>query len=134
MGYLEDVESIRQLVARYCHYIDSVQIEEWLDCFTENGAFDFFGSRTEGREALRELGAGMEATQASTPMRHIVTNVIVDVDGDTATSSSYLQILMADRPPTMMTSGRYQDRLQRVDGRWRFVERVLLPDAAPAAE
>jgi uncharacterized protein (TIGR02246 family) len=134
MGYLEDVEAIRQLVARYCHYIDQVRIDEWLDCFTEDGAFDFFGSRTEGRDALRELGSGMEATQASAPMRHVVTNVIVDVDGDTATSSSYLQILMAQRPPALMTSGRYEDRLRRIDGRWRFEERVLLPDEPPAAE
>ena len=32
----------------------------------------------------------------------------------------------SDQPASIATLGRYHDRLLRVDGRWRFRERVLV--------
>ena len=125
MGDLEDIEAIRQLVARYCHLADSVDVEPWLDCWTDDGVFDFGGSRTVGRDELRALCEGSEAIYAVTPLRHVVTNVVIDVDGDTATSSSYVQLFVVGQPPTIMSTARYYDRLRRVDGRWRFSERIV---------
>ena len=132
MGDLEDIEAIRQLVARYSHLIDSLDIESWLDLWTDDGVFAVGGDRTEGRDALRTLGEGSRPIYEVSPMRHVVTNVLVDVDGDDATSSSYLQIVVAGQPPTISMTGRYHDRLRRVDGRWRFVERALTSDVARA--
>lgn len=87
------------------------------------------GTRTVGRDALLELGRGIGGMYASAPMRHVVTNVVIDVDGDDATSESYLQILSVGPQPSVMTTGVYHDRLRRVDGCWRFTERVMEPDA-----
>jgi ketosteroid isomerase-like protein len=126
MGELEDVEAIRNVVARYCHLIDGAQVDEWIELWTDDGAMVLGGDRTEGHDALRALAGGVDPSMG---LRHVVTNVVVDVDGDAATSSSYLQILVAGPPPTAMMSGRYEDTLRRVDGRWRFAERVMTPDA-----
>jgi hypothetical protein len=39
-----------------------------------------------------------------------------------------------DRQTSIATMGRYHDRLLRVDGRWRFGERVLLFAGEPLPE
>lgn len=57
--------------------------------------------------------------------KHIVTNPIVDIDGDTATCRSYYTVLQqtADFPLQAVLAGRYHDRFERVDGQWRFAYR-----------
>jgi uncharacterized protein (TIGR02246 family) len=131
MSKIEDVDEIRQLIARYSHLVDSLQIEPWVECFTEDGVLDLGdGNRTEGRDALRALGAGLTGVYEAMPMRHVVVNVMVDVDGDAATSQSYLLIVTTGEQPTIMTTGVYRDRLRRADGKWSFVERVMDADNA----
>ena len=51
---------------------------------------------------------------------------MIEVDGDTATCSSYLAVVMEhDDEPILRVFGRYRDRLVRCpDGRWRFRERI----------
>ena len=57
---------------------------------------------------------------------------MIDVDeaADTATSRSYFTVLQAleDFPLQTIIAGRYHDRFGRVDGIWRFSERMILPD------
>jgi uncharacterized protein (TIGR02246 family) len=126
MSQHDDVDQIRQLIARYCHLVDARRIEEWVDCFTDDGVFELRGSRTQGRDALLKMGEGIR--QSGMSSRHWVTNVLVDVDGDEATSESYLMMLSATAEPVIGVSGVYRDRVRRVDGRWRFAERVVTFD------
>jgi 3-phenylpropionate/cinnamic acid dioxygenase small subunit len=64
--------------------------------------------------------------------KHLVTNIIVDVDEEagTAAARSYITALQAlpDLPLQPIVSGRYLDRFERRDGRWRFVERRVQID------
>jgi len=59
--------------------------------------------------------------------RHIVTNVVIEVDeqAGTAVSRSYFTALQAlpDLALQPIASGRYHDRFERHDGHWRFAER-----------
>lgn len=57
--------------------------------------------------------------------KHVVTNPIVGIDGDAATCRSYYTVLQqtAGFPLQVVVSGRYHDRFERVDGRWRFTYR-----------
>ncbi|MBV9515027.1 MAG: nuclear transport factor 2 family protein [Mycobacteriaceae bacterium] len=64
----------------------------------------------------------------STPRtKHLVTNPIIDVDdaGGTATCRSYYTVLQQteDLALQVIVAGRYHDRFERVDGRWRFCYR-----------
>jgi hypothetical protein len=54
--------------------------------------------------------------------KHVVTNPIIDVAADTATCRSYYTVLQQtdDFPLQTIVAGRYEDRFERVDGRWRF--------------
>ena len=60
---------------------------------------------------------------------HLITNVIVDLDGDRSTSRCYFYVTIAREDPegaqyTVTDSGRFLDRLIRTANGWRIVERV----------
>lgn len=57
--------------------------------------------------------------------KHVVTNPIIEIDGETAGSRSYYTVLQQtdDFPLQVVVSGRYGDRFERVDGVWRFTYR-----------
>lgn len=62
--------------------------------------------------------------------KHVTTNVIVEVDGDRATARSYFTVFQqTDTLPLQpIIAGRYHDRFERHDGRWRFADRLILSD------
>jgi SnoaL-like domain len=59
--------------------------------------------------------------------KHVVTNPIIEVDDavGTATCRSYYTVLQQTDgfPLQVIVTGRYHDRFERVDGRWRFAYR-----------
>jgi len=56
--------------------------------------------------------------------KHVTTNPIIEIDEDagTATCRSYYTVLQQTDELSLQTivTGRYHDRFERVDGRWRF--------------
>jgi hypothetical protein len=65
---------------------------------------------------------------------HIMSNFKVDIKGDTATASSRWTFITAARGPGINLAGRYEDILEREDGKWKFKKRLALNEVtAPAA-
>ena len=69
---------------------------------------------------------------------HLLSNFVIDVQGDTATAWSRWQFVAPgqDGRPVVAQAGRYDDTLVREDGRWKFKRRVAandLPLPRPAA-
>ena len=64
------------------------------------------------------------------PTQHVITNVLVDLDADTATSRCYLvnPLLSPETPAStvVLIGGGYRDRWQRTDAGWRIVDREHL--------
>lgn len=59
--------------------------------------------------------------------RHLMTNFVIDIDGDRAEMTSYLTVLTREGPGFLATSV-FTDRLAKVDGEWKFVYRKLSID------
>jgi 3-phenylpropionate/cinnamic acid dioxygenase small subunit len=59
--------------------------------------------------------------------KHVITNVNIQLDGDQATASCYVTVFQQTEvlPLQPIASGRYIDRLERVDGTWRFADRLI---------
>ncbi|MCV7099530.1 nuclear transport factor 2 family protein [Mycobacterium palustre] len=61
--------------------------------------------------------------------KHVTTNPIIEIDEGAGTAScrSYYTVLQQtdDFPLQTIVTGRYHDRFERVDGRWRFSYRDL---------
>lgn len=66
--------------------------------------------------------------------KHLVTNMVVDVDhGEvTAGASSYFTVLQArpELPLQVIAAGRYEDRFERVRAQWSFTDRLIRTDLA----
>ena len=59
--------------------------------------------------------------------KHVITNPILEVDEERGTASCRSYYTVFQQTGTLalqpIISGRYQDRFERVEGRWRFCER-----------
>ena len=59
---------------------------------------------------------------------HQITNVTVQVDGDRAAGRCYFTVLaVTGQGLHPILGGEYRDRFERVDGVWRFTERIFHP-------
>jgi len=126
MGVLEDKDAIRELLACYCFHFDNGEFERWLELFTEDAVFDLgTRGRFAGRDALRTFLTIIPLTDGLPGMRHCVMNSIVAVDGDRATAQSYVAVVQGGRTVGINVMGRYEDRLIKHNGAWRFAERKV---------
>jgi len=117
---VEDVHAIQRLKHEYCFAIDGGDYERWASLFTEDGRFVRDNGETfEGYEELHGFASeGFDA--AFEHSAHVVTNPVVDVDGDTATGRWYLVLFYRDADGNDgLTQARYDDEYRTVDGEWR---------------
>jgi hypothetical protein len=128
-----DVDAIQKLVFSYAELFDTGDFDRAVELF-ENARLRVSGSdhNFEG-DAVRTLLTDQVRLYDGTPRtKHLTTNVVVELDHEsrTATSRSYFTALQAlpDFPLQPILSGRWYDRLSKVDGRWRFAERVIHAD------
>ncbi len=115
---LEDLEAIRLLDARYCRYLDDGHWDDLLGLFTEDGEFDGL-SHPVGKPAMTEFFAGL-AHGGLTEFWHFVTNLEIEIDGDTAVTRSFLWQPCVLDGVASIAAGRYTDSLVKEDGRWRY--------------
>lgn len=116
---LEDREQIKEVVALYSLYILQGQASRIPELFTEDGVFrTSLDLRVQGRDDLVAFFSRMPPG-VTFP---IVQTTTITLDGDTAhhvgvmNNPAYLE----GRAGYM---GIYEDRLRRIEGRWRFSER-----------
>jgi ketosteroid isomerase-like protein len=123
---IEDHEAIRELLARYCHYVDAADTERWVGLYVEEGALamNMGAPPIEGTEALRSFASARRPGIGL----HLSANPIIAVDGEEARVESYVVVIAGNDDPQVRLAGRYEDRLRRVDGSWKFVRRELHPE------
>ncbi len=151
-SYADDRAAIEDLQARYVFAMDWLDADAYADTFVEDGEVRM-GDRVErGREAIETVIADYRAIVRGDPdgadqelrppaARHVVTNVVVDVDGDAARAWAYWNTLANDNPeraPEVGSYGSYADELVKIDGRWLFKSRTVYNETradrvAPAA-
>jgi 3-phenylpropionate/cinnamic acid dioxygenase small subunit len=123
---LEEKDAIRELMACYCFHFDNGEFEQWLDLFTEEAVFDLGArGRFAGRDALRKFLKIIPLTDGLPGMRHCVMNSIVAVAGNQATAQSYVIVVQGGDIVGITVAARYEDRLVKQGGAWRFTERKV---------
>jgi hypothetical protein len=128
---LEEKDAIRELIARYCFYIDLGQYDEWAATFAEEAVFEVSGMfRFEGRAAIREFADHIPKNAQGLPgMKHCTLNQVIEVSCERAKASCYL-ILVREGTPLLHVdiAGRYEDELVKRSGRWLFARRTAYFD------
>lgn len=123
---LEDREAIRELVANYCRGVDGRNEELFLSVFHDDAQYLIGGAfgDASGREEIKGILHGLWAT--FTEMHHWATNVVIELDGDTARAWVNADVTGTDtRGRALMFAASYADQLTRVDGTWKFSVRDI---------
>ena len=127
---LEEKDAIRELIGRYCFYIDLGKYDEWADTFTEDAVFEVSGMfRFDGRAAIREFANHIPKNASGLPgMKHCTFNHVIEVSGDRASATCYLLVVREGTPLHVDIAGRYEDELVKRAGRWLFTHRAAFFD------
>ncbi len=124
-----DRTMIQDLLGRYAFAIDHGHgsPEAWADLFTVDGRFEIPVMKVvvQGHADLTAFAAGLHRTIPG--LHHVMSNLYVDVDGDTARGKCELNEFLL-RPEAIYNTlmGWYEDDYARVEGRWRFKVRKVL--------
>ena len=86
-----------------------------------------------GAETIAALYASTTRRHADgTPLTsHVVTNPIVEIEPDGTSAAVRSRFLVVQATPDLdlrpIIAGRYDDRFEQVEGRWRFASRHMEP-------
>ena len=128
---VEEWFAIQSVFVRYATSLDHGDVDAVVDCFLPQarivspvlGAFDgHVGIREFALRTARLLEEGVQ-------FRHVVSNLVAEVDGDRAFARCYLLDFRTRAGKTQLLSpGEYECELRNVDGSWRFASRVVHMD------
>ncbi|HTU36564.1 MAG TPA: nuclear transport factor 2 family protein [Acidimicrobiales bacterium] len=119
--------AIASLIYTYAERIDAGDFAGIGELFADATlTFEGFDGAVSGREGVEALYTrSTRRYEDGTPRsKHVMTNVIVDVDDDgtTASSRSYFTVLQAVPGALALqpiVAGRYRHTYRQVDGAWR---------------
>ena len=108
-SYAEDRAKIEDLQARYLFALDFRDPEAYAATFAPDGILDYGAGEIKGREAIAEMVANMRRNeeqrraQDSSGLRpaagrHNITNIVLEIDGDTARGTAYWFHMGNDNP------------------------------------
>lgn len=125
---LEDLAEIERLFYEYRRCLDARDMHAYSRLFCEDGEWAGRTGRAVGPDAIQKmleenLSPNPPAPQATS--WHIVSNPMIDLDGDRATASTTWALIRRAEgdTPSLVLLGHYDDVLERERGRWRFKSR-----------
>jgi ketosteroid isomerase-like protein len=129
-------DAIENLLYTYAERIDLGDLDGVAELFAD-GEIAMEGTEMvrRGRDEIREmyaLATRLYEDDGTPKTKHVTTNVIVEVDeaSGTAASRSYFTVFQQTPvlPLQAIISGRYHDRFEYQNDRWRFASRRIICD------
>lgn len=129
---LRDREAIRDVLYRYCRAADRLDAELMQSCYHEDARDTHHFFNGGGRD-FADYVIG-EVLPRAVMSEHVVSNPIIELDGDRAFSECRWNVLhrLPFRDGTLLDQlihGRYLDIFERRDGVWRISYRHVVVDA-----
>ena len=128
LSTLLDKQEITEICYRYALSIDGRDWAGLAQCFTPDAVAHYQGlPDCMSYQAIEDTCRG--ALTPLTASQHLITNVVVTLEGDAATTVCYFQAQhVKDGTPggdQFIIAGRYRDDFVRTEGGWRIKERNL---------
>lgn len=125
--------AIRDVLSHYCRGLDRMDKEMAYSVWHDDGTAKYI-------DTYEGTGHGFVdwVWKAHEPMEchsHQITNCLIHIDGDRASSEAYVIVLLWTWPDDsgqrtqIVARGRYLDRWSKRDGRWAIDERLFVTDA-----
>jgi len=121
-----DRDAIVDVLVRYATGIDTRDWALFRTCFTEKCHADYGDIGVwDGVDAITEFMTVSHADMGHT--LHRMTNMAITVNGDGATSRSYVDalLMMGDGKTAISAQGFYDDELVRAGDGWRIARRTF---------
>ena len=134
---LEDAQTIRALLLKYGRLLDKEDFVGYSKLFAQDGVWEGGIGSAKGPAEIQEM---LDKVFGRVPRGqyggsyHIMSSIMIDVEGDTATSwSRWTWIIEGkDGKPEMQRSGHYEDSLIRENGQWKFKHRLTVTELPTA--
>jgi ketosteroid isomerase-like protein len=122
-----DERDIQRALTLFARAMDDRDWTAMAEILADDAEGDFGTGRLHGSAAIIELIRGY--LDNCGPTQHLLGNVVIDVDGNTAVSRAYIRDvhLRSDADPSarFYTLGDYKDTWRRrTDGTWCLTERI----------
>lgn len=122
---LAEREIYRKLV-RFAHAMDERQWDLLEEITTRDIEADVGVGPLQGRDAL--VSVMRQFLDQCGTTQHLLGNVLIDVNGDNATSQAYVSDMHlgceGKENITFRTLGLYKDEWKKLDGQWRMCRRL----------
>jgi hypothetical protein len=126
----DDRDKIREVLAKYCTFGDNARFSELASLFTEDGSWQGRMGTAKGRVEIEALMVKMNPPAGQGPVRrHLVTNVVIAINGDRASvQSSFMMVRESESGPMIGAVGSYDDVLTRRGSNWLITSRKVTPE------
>jgi uncharacterized protein (TIGR02246 family) len=128
---MEDEKAIERVLLAYGRTLDNRDFAAYAALFAADGVWKGAQGAYKGpKEIQTQMEKIFTDAAADIPKGqnfHVMSNIVIDVQGDRATASSkFIFYKMDGRKPVAEVAGRYEDVLIRVGGAWKFQTRTAL--------
>lgn len=133
---LEDRNAVIELAATYNRAVDSYDEALWMTVWQEDAEY-LIGDTFGNHYGLEQIKAILHTLRDYFhEMHHYATNIVVELDGDTAHMLVDADVTATDRSGrALMLAASYADTCERRDGRWGFTKReITLHYATPVSK
>lgn len=138
-------QEITEVMYRYCRAMDRMDRKLAESIWHSDGTTKFEDAYTTGTDGETVHVGGFEGTAAGFldyvwPWHeqgflchsHQVSNILIEVDGDSASSEAYMTACLRSKPADehgeLIVRGRYLDRWSKREGRWAIDHRLYVGD------
>lgn len=125
-----DHYEIGQLINEYCRGCDRMDRDRMASAYAPDSIDDHGASSSSGPDFADKSMVSMAGVDLCS---HFMGQLTITVDGDTAGAESHFIATVRKTGPDGTATlnqlgGRYADRLERVEGRWRVKHRTCVRD------
>jgi hypothetical protein len=144
-SHFEQRSQIEDLMGRYMFAMDFADEEVFAALFSKTGILEVGFGEIIGRDAIRnslvkrsinmaKRDAEQYPDDRSITHRHLLTNIVIKINGDRAQARSYWSHISnnsADGSVVLISYGHYEDSFIKEDGQWLFSYRKIYNELNP---